>query len=242
MPRIFVLSSLLAALAATMTTTAAARADFYSAAADFSVSSNPNGVWSYGYSTTLTGAFIPNDHSGNPPFFPGTPFQTWYTPISPLGDPLAGVNDSDKTITLNGSLVIQPHQLVFHPGPNGEFEKIRFTSPAAGLFAVNALFGGADTTPTSTDVHVLLNGVSLFDGVVNAFGAGPAFSTPLNLKAGDTLDFAVGYGGNRDYGFDSTSLAATISTVPEPSSLVALGAGALCLAAFFRRVSPRAST
>ena len=89
---------------------------------------------------------------------------------------------------------------------------IRFAAPAAGSYAVNVAFFGADFVgPTTTDVHVLVDGNSVFDGIVNGFGpgSGPIFSTNLNLKAGDTIDFAVGIGPNGNYLNDLTGLAAT---------------------------------
>jgi hypothetical protein len=47
---------------------------------------------------------------------------------------------------------------------------------------------------------------------VTGFGAGtgPSFDFRLILTHGDQLDFAVGYGNNRDYGFDSTGLSVQI--------------------------------
>jgi hypothetical protein len=35
----------------------------------------------------------------------------------------------------------------------------------------------------------------------------------FQLKKGDTLDFEVGYGGNKNYEYDSTGLAAIIEKV-----------------------------
>lgn len=97
---------------------------------------------------------------------------------------------------------------------------------------------GADFVgPTSTDVHILLNGSSLFSSSLNGFGASStkSFSNgSLSLNAGDILDFAVGFGNNGNYFFDSTGIDVTISSqnspnptaVPETSSglgILALG-------------------
>jgi hypothetical protein len=71
---------------------------------------------------------------------------------------------------------------------------IRFTAPDAGTFVLATSFTGIDFAgPTTTDVHVLLNGSSIFDGNVDGFGpgSGPSFTTTLTLHAGDTVDFAV---------------------------------------------------
>jgi hypothetical protein len=82
-------------------------------------------------------------------------------------------------------------------------------------------------------VHVLLNGVSLFDGAVNGFGPSSdrSFVKALNLHAGDVLDFAAGFGANGNFLNDSTGLDVTITNAgPEPStatmmSVLAIGSG-----------------
>lgn len=100
---------------------------------------------------------------------------------------------------------------------------------------MSATFEGRETepVPTTTDVHILLNGTSLVSGYVNGFGptSDLTFSVPLNLNAGDHIDFAVGFGSNGNFLGDTTGLDATISSVPEPSGLVLLlfGSGALAL-------------
>jgi hypothetical protein len=93
---------------------------------------------------------------------------------------------------------------------------VRFAAPAAGSYAVNAAFFGLDFAgPTTTDVNILVAGISIFDGIVNGFGpgTGPIFATNLNLNAGDTIDFAVGVGPNGNYANDLTGLAATVSAL-----------------------------
>jgi hypothetical protein len=100
---------------------------------------------------------------------------------------------------------------------------IRFTAPNAGSFALDSSFTGLDFVgPTTTDVHVLLDGSSIFNGIVDGFGAGsgPSFTTTLTLQKGDIVDFAVGYGTNQNYLFDSTGITATLSSVPEPASVI----------------------
>lgn len=124
----------------------------------------------------------------------------------------------------------QPGQLGFHPGPSDENAVIRFTAPDTGPYTLASTFTGLDRKPTTTDVHVLVNSSSIFDGIVNAFGSGPTFSTLLTLNAGDTVDFSVGFGAG-GFANDTTGLAATLTAVLVPSTLllVLLGLGwALC--------------
>ena len=60
-------------------------------------------------------------------------------------------------------------------------------------------------------MHVLHNGRSLHDGLINVASHGneSAYSKTLAIAEDDTLDFVVGFG-NGFYGADTTALAATI--------------------------------
>jgi hypothetical protein len=213
----------------------------YDLAADFSASSNPSGVWTYGYSTSLGAAFNVFGTTGNV-----SGIDVWTIDTS-TPTPTVNHNGTGSPIT-DGTITWAAGQVGFHPGPNGQNAIIRFTAPNDANLSLQASFAGLDFVgPTSTDVHILLNNVSLFDGSVNTFGSGPSFASTLFLHAGDILDFAVGFGDNGTYYSDSTGIQATLSpnAVPEPSSLVMLATGSLAfgLIGWFRRsntTQPRA--
>jgi len=124
----------------------------------------------------------------------------------------------DPNITRNGQkypligqgITWQSGQLALHPGPKGEYSVVRWTCPAKGMHTVEATFSGIAQRAT-TDVHVLHNGRSLHDELINVDGRGnqSALSKLLPLDQGDTLDFVVGFG-NGFYGGDTTALAARI--------------------------------
>ena len=196
-----------------------------------SPNANPNGVWTYGWSSTLTSSFNLDTAHTN---FQGLDFWEGSAPGSySLGYPLVYHNGTNSVIDYVGTVLVQPGQLVFHPGPAGQFGIIRFTAPEAGTFVLSTAFSGLDFVgPTSTDVHVLLNGSAIFNGTINGYGGGSglSFSKTLTLAMGDRLDFAVGYGTNHDYTFDSTAITATLSSVPEPSSMASMLIGGLTLA------------
>ena len=59
-----------------------------------------------------------------------------------------------------------PGQFALHPGPGGEYAVVRYVAPEAGEASIDAVFTGLDIFGTTTDVHVLLNGNALFDGLV----------------------------------------------------------------------------
>jgi alpha-tubulin suppressor-like RCC1 family protein len=193
----------------------------YDAAAGFSPTSNPAPPWSYGYSVTLGSPMVMNPEHLQ--VVPG--IDEWRTNIW-LGAPTVFHNSTSLAIT-NGTDVFGPGVLGSHPGPNGEYSLIRFTAPSAGRYEVSASFSGLDTQSTTTDVHVLTNGVSVFDGAVNGFGAGsgPTFNTTVTLNAGGYLDFAVGRGADGDFGFDATALSIQVTPVLFPDGCVTPPAG-----------------
>ena len=90
---------------------------------------------------------------------------------------------------------------------------MRWTAPAAATVLISGSFSGLDTA--TTDVHVRLNSsTALFDGQINGLGSAAPFSLTRTVAAGDTIEFAVGYGSNGTYNSDATSLAVTISQPP----------------------------
>jgi hypothetical protein len=157
--------------------------------ADFT-NSNPNGVWSYGYTNTLGGSL--------------TLFTDFFTDPDPEArGQAAGWRESAVDDFL------------------GVYKT--FTPAYTGTYSLNGVFSGFDAA--TTDVHVLLNGPSLFDGTIAGLGATQAFADLQDLSAGSTLDFVVGTGGNGS-GNDATGLTLQVeSTVPEPATIGLMMAG-----------------
>jgi hypothetical protein len=185
-------------------------------AGDFSITNgNPNGQWTYGYATSLTPgyALVPYTATGS-----SSGYESWLGNIGGDGTPVVSHNTNASTFN-SGSVSVPAGAAALHPGPGNQLSVARFTAPAAGTYDLAATFTGYDIVGTSTDVHILHNGTSLFSSSVLGYLATASHAQPLTLAAGDTVDFAVGTF-NGSYAFDTTGLAASVA-VPEPSLAVA---------------------
>jgi hypothetical protein len=200
----------------------------YDAAMDFSLNSNPNGVWSYGYSATLGGAMVLDDQNVQD----SSGLYVWRNAgLEPNGPSLA-FNPTANPITITGPtdlMIWNPYQLSMTEGSGGQYCVLRFAPPESGAYQVQAAFSSVDKYyGAKTDVHLLVNGMSFFDSVVYGIGSVASFDQTLQLNAGDVLVFAVGLG-DYGWGWDTTGLSATITPVPEPSVFSLLGASLLLI-------------
>jgi hypothetical protein len=175
----------------------------YDVAADFSVSANPSPPWTYGSTPTLGGTFTPYT------IFSAGSVDQW----SFGGLPNVWHNASAVTVQ-QATNFTPPGGFGLHPGPGGEYSVVRWTAPAGGTFRITGHFIGLDSYyPTTTDVSVLRNNkgaAPLFSGYINTYNQPLNFSLDVLVVAGETIEFAVGVGGNGFYG-DATGLGATIA-------------------------------
>ena len=205
----------------------------WNATTDFSTtnSTNVNGVWSYGSTgASLTGAFT----SYATPLRAGT-YYYWQDGASQpsMGKAIGGHAQNVPNNTLD-----------IHPGMNGEYAVLRFLATNSGQYSVDAAFW-ANSVQTTTDIHILADGVQQFSGAVLASAPhlNPSWTGTLTMTAGDFIDIAVGRGSDSWVG-DSTGFSAIISYIgpgspssdlPEPGSAVLLISGVALLAARLRR-------
>ena len=107
-----------------------AQAASYSAAADFSIASNPNGVWSYLYNNTL----LPLGQSTST-------YQYWWNGGAPVTDS-AIVGRATSAPTSSGTVQFGTNYLTMDP--EGQTVDVRFTAPSAGTYLITGEFFGAD--------------------------------------------------------------------------------------------------
>jgi len=198
----------------------------YDATKQFSATSNPSGVWSYGFSSLRLDAFA---------LFPGPPFSGRFNSFAtykvtvtqwgrnlrfPTNHPMVmkNVSQAGLTRTNNLDIVMPAATLAVSSGdrPNPTYSIVRFTVPKSGRYSIEAVFSGIQFSGkeggTTTDVHVLVNGSPVFDGQILGFGENQRYvsATPVFLSAGATVDFAVGPGINENLSDDWTGLTAIV--------------------------------
>lgn len=191
-----------------------AQAQLHDATADFSITNgNANGVWSYGFSTTLGGALTLFDVTDG--------FISWkHSTVQSLGTPTVGRNDTGSVV--NG---IPVGSLVLHPGP-AEYAVLRFTAPTTGAYNLLSQCLVGDFGETEMFVLRNSNAASpLFHSTTTS--GNPLFTTGLTLTVGETVELVVGQAGDSFF-FDSTPATFTLSgstSAPEPGTgaLIAVG-------------------
>lgn len=196
---------------------ASAHALVWDAAADFGLSSNPNGVWSYGW--------WDNGMQNSTSTATGTPFDWWMTPN---GYPTVGKNGQNYT-----AFGIQPGHLSLEC--DFSTPVLRFTVPTTGQYQINLTVGGTTEWINGgfgnnwvAYSFLYVNGYLIpetsFVGNVKTWTIGS-----VNL-AGDTIDARM----SNHYGGGNTDTMMTVTLVPEPGSILSL-TGLALVAAMRRR-------
>lgn len=179
---------------------------------DFSLNSNPNGVWTYGVL-----GFTPSTDT-----YQDSVFKWWGQPGS---TPNVGVNwgSMDAYDVTSGHASLECDWA----SPDA-----RFTAPIAGLYDINLVMGGVTSYENggTGNAHVdqaglMINGLDqAYVSYVNNIKSWSLSGVYLN--AGDTVDAYM----HQAYGSGNTDTTFTIATAaPEPISLIGFGAGTLLL-------------
>lgn len=185
----------------------------FSAAAEFSSDRNPNASWSYGWSYGVGSTFTLD--ASNSQNYAGLQLSGWINGSDPSGLPYILHNGTAGDISIQFT-TYAPGQLAEQPGSSNEVSIVRWTAPFSGTCTVAAAFACLSSVAISdggsVDVHVLHNGVSIFDDDAVNKETPASFSGQQTVITGDTIDFVVGNGGNGP-NEDTTGLSATISPI-----------------------------
>ena len=200
----------------------AAHATVYDVAADFdqgwTTNSNPNGVWSYGYSSGFTNPITLYDRTG----LAVGDEKYWFSSSVNVGNsPVALYNDGPAFN--DGNVDYLANEFVLVAGIGGQYSDLVFTAPAAGTYSIVSSFRGAQFG-VGTLVGIVENGTVIFNSSVTSVGQTVPFDTDVSLTAGETVEFSVGPGG----GLQNTGLSLTITSgvsVPEPGTLALVATG-----------------
>jgi hypothetical protein len=193
-----------------------AQAQTYDFVADYSIASNPNGTWSYGWEPYRGGPFTLMN-SGWTDYSWGTQ-DVWSSTTAPSSPSIAlAVTD------INHPTIFVPAGTVnTHPGYYGENAVVRWTAPASGTYQLEGWFTGNDHgwdwqtgVTTTTDVAILRGPFEVFSGFVESYNVPLPFLVTMPLLAGETVDLTVGFGRNGSYWHDSTGVTATFTKVSD---------------------------
>jgi hypothetical protein len=195
----------------------------YNATNDFSIVSNPNGAWSYGYIATLDGPFqvLPVARDNEVPEFG---ILSWS--LTGFSSPDFHYNSSDKTFVAWGRTgVFPPKTLWMCPGPEGRpenFGVLRFTVPVggAGLHHIAAAVQSYRDIATSgdTDFHVRWNDTVVLDQSLPP-NAESGYTNTLEMAEGHTIDFVVGRGADNRLTDSCFKIQVLITPLPTPLTL-----------------------
>lgn len=177
----------------------------------FSTSSNPNGLWSYGWLPSIGGTFTTFSSLANsaPTTMPDT--RWWVVPGegTSVWDWAHGTvckNLSGSTnYSNNDAVFLEAGMADFYAGSSSRHTAIRWTAPFSCAVEVNGRFTGQYNylTNCNADVHIAKNGTSFYNGHVNGFagksvnnytdsnGTSPVqtYIGLVSVNSGDVIDF-----------------------------------------------------
>ncbi len=173
----------------------------YSISSAFSYTSNPNGVWSYGWKSTTTGSLTLYSSQLN-----NSELRSWYY-TSDFNPNIAYNNSSTKRFG------IAPGETSLTP--DTELSVLRWTAPQAGTISIKGSFKEGEVGAVT--VYILKNTTTLFSKTSTLVTE--SYDLTTTVAIGDTIDFQVGQGvatpidGVIAYTSTAASQVCTVSTL-----------------------------
>jgi hypothetical protein len=192
--------------------------DSYDVSRDFSLASNPNGVWSYGWKSNLVGTFARLLSTRTITYDNGVPIECRELALGQ--DPVVYHNPTTNTAIANaGQEVVLPGEVGFRAGGGTpyNFGAIRFTAPSGGAYLLESTVQSYLNGDRSgdTDYHVVVGGLEVFGEFLPPRSA-TGYSNTLTLVAGDIVDFMVGRGADGSQYGSGLKIQATLTPIAPP--------------------------
>ncbi len=166
--------------------------------------SNPNGVWSYGYSAGFTDPITLYDKTARNGIN-GPNAQYWISSSVNKGtSPSAEYNNGPPNN--DGNIDFLANEFLLVAGIRGQYSNLIFTAPTEGVYSIFGKFRGAQYA-IGTVVAVVANKKVIFSSRITSVDQLAPFDFTLNLRTGNTVVFSVGPGG----GSQNTGLSLTIT-------------------------------
>lgn len=173
---------IVAALAGPVTASAASTK--FDAVAQFSLTKNPNGVWSYRENGNLFSQTINNDGGG--------PLTCWWNAQQVPTSENVCANQTSQTVSFQ-TIVIPPGWIDL--GVESAKDAVQWTAPSAGTYAVKGSFMSIDTYVAINDashpVAITHNGATVYSNTVAAYDQPDPFNLSIHVNAGDKVSFLV---------------------------------------------------
>jgi hypothetical protein len=183
-------------------------AQTYSPAASFergwTTRRNPNGAWSYGYSSGFTNPVTLYDKTVQNGVN-GPNAQYWSSSAVDAGTSPA-VEYNNGPSNNDGNIDFLANEFLLVAGIRGQYSDLIFAAPADGEYSIAGRFRGAQYG-VGTVVGIVADGKIVFGSKVTSPGQLVPFRIALNLRAGNAVVFSVGPGG----GNQNTGLSTTIT-------------------------------
>ena len=172
--------------------------------------SNPNGVWSYGYSSGFTNRIALYDKTVQIGVN-GPNAQYWLSSSVDAGtSPAAEYNDGPAFG--DGNVNFLANEFVLVAGIGGQYSDLLFTAPVSGEYSIAGNFRGAQYG-VGTVAGIVANGKVVFQSSVTSVGQLAPFQITLSLQAENTVAFSVGPGS----GSQNTGLSVNITKPCAPT-------------------------
>jgi hypothetical protein len=193
-----------------------------------------SGHFSAGYSGNLSGSFSPFSNTDHKDDFGGNNLVQGWRAEGTSEVPAVVVNTSNSPAlfpSFSSISSLDPDQILLHAGVSNGNAILRFTASITSSYFISGDWESLDSGGTTNLIRKF--GESGFLVLDSSTANNSAFMLTTFLSVGESIDFIVNSGDS--ISFDATGLRATITAVPEPTTLALFGLGGVGLAIAKRR-------